>query len=147
MAYNVTFQTNSSEDNRVDKVLTDVVAKSCILKNDTEIVNPTLVINTSISAMKNVNYFTISELGRSYFVKSIKSIRNGVVEVVGHCDVLSSNKTVLRTNTAIISRNESKYNLYLDDGTFRTYSNPHILTRKFPAGFSDCEFVLAVAGR
>lgn len=147
MGFNVTFQTNSSEDNRVDKTLTDIFNKVCILKNDTEIVNPTLVINTSISAMKNVNYFTISELGRSYFVKSIKSIRNGVVEVVGHCDVLSSNKIALRSNTAIISRNESKYNLYLDDGTFRTYSNPHILTRKFPQGFSDCEFVLAVAGR
>ena len=147
MGFNVTFQTNSSEDNRVDKTLTNIFNKVCVLKNDTEIINPTLVINANISAMKNVNYFTINELGRSYFVKSIKSIRNGVVEVVGHCDVLSSNKTALRSNTAIISRNESKYNLYLDDGTFRTYSNPHILTRKFPAGFSDCEFVLAVAGR
>ena len=147
MGFNVKFQTNSSEDNRVDKTLTDIFNKVCVLKNDTEIVNPTLVINTNISAMKNVNYFTINELGRSYFVKSIKSIRNGVVEVVGHCDVLSSNKAALRSNTAIISRNESKYNLYLDDGTFRTYSNPHILTRKFPQGFSNCEFVLAVAGR
>lgn len=147
MAYNVTLQTNSSEDNRVDKVLTNISTRPCVFKNDAELINPTLVINANISSMKNVNYFTINELGRSYFVKSIKSIRNGVVEVVGHCDVLSSNKTALRGNTAIISRNESKYNLYLDDGTFRTYSNPIILTRKFPQGFSDCEFVLAVAGR
>lgn len=147
MSYTVKLQTNSSEDNRVDKTITDISVRQCVLKNDTEIIYPTLVINANISSMKNVNYFTIEALGRSYFVTGVKSVRTGTTEITGHCDVLSSNKTAIRSNTAIIARNEKLYNLYLDDGTFKTYSNPVILTRKFPSGFSNCEFVLTVAGR
>ena len=89
---------------------------------------------------------TILTFGRSYFVNNITSVRNGVFEISAHVDVLSSFKTQIRGNAAIIRRQENKWNLYLNDGVFKVYQNPMVLTKEFPNGFSAPEFVLAVAG-
>ena len=102
-----------------------------------------------IETLKNVNYCTIPKLGRSYFVEEIKTVRNGVCELSCVCDVLSSFKTQLLTNDCIVEKSETKYHLYLDDGSFRVYQNPYILTKKFPSGFnntnSQLNMVLTVA--
>ena len=47
---------------------------------------------------------------------------------------------------AIVKRQENRWNLYLDDGSFKVYQNPMVLTKAFPQGFTTQEFVLAVAG-
>lgn len=60
--------------------------------------------------------------------------------------MLDSFKTEIKANTGIIERQQNKWNLYLDDGTFKLYQNPLVLTRLFPSGFSAEEWILAVAG-
>ena len=47
---------------------------------------------------------------------------------------------------AIIKRNANSWNLYIEDGLFKTYANPHIFTKEFPSGFKDPSYVLFVAG-
>ena len=61
-------------------------------------------------------------------------------------DVLSTYATEIRNNTGIVFRSERNYNLYINDGSLVSYQDPYILTQKFPQGFTNMCFVLAVAG-
>ena len=88
----------------------------------------------------------IESFNRFYFVDNITSIRNGLIQFSCRVDVLMSYRTAIRKNNAIIKKQENKWNLYLNDGTFKAYQNPNVLTKAFPSGFTTQEFVLAVAG-
>lgn len=146
MSFDIVLQRNESEKNRMDKTLTNIATVSGTLKAETSIIDPVILIECNLADYVNCNYMTIATFGRSYFVDNIRSIRNGLVEFSCHVDVISSFKTQIRSNKAIIRRQENKWNLYLNDGTFKTYQNPNVLTKEFPSGFSTLEFVLAVAG-
>lgn len=146
MAFTIVLQKNNSEDNKLTKELDTILMASGTLKSNTSIIDPVILMNCDLSAVVNCNYMTISDFKRSYFVRDIKSIRNGLVEFTCHVDVLSSFADSIKSNTAIIKRQENLWNLYLNDGTFKVYQNSSVLTKSFPSGFSTQEFVLAVAG-
>ena len=146
MAFQIVLQTNNSEKNKLDKDLAAISTISGTLKNGTSLIDPVILIEGNLSTLVNCNYMTIPAFARSYFVTNIRSIRNNLVEVSAHVDVLSSFASQIRNNVAIVHRQENRWNLYLNDGTFRIYQNPMVLTREFPNGFSTFEFVLAVAG-
>lgn len=146
MAFNIILQTNTSEKNKVTKTLTDIATVSGTLKSETSIIDPVILIEGDLSNYIHCNYMMISEFGRMYFINNIRSIRNNLFEISGHVDVLSSFQTELKTNKAIIRKQENDWNLYLNDGSFRVYQNPNVLTKNFPSGFSTYSFVLAVAG-
>lgn len=146
MAFDIVLQVNNSEKNKVNKSLTDILTVSGILKSETSIIDPVIIINCDLSTVTKCNYMTIGSFGRSYFINNIRSIRSGLVEFSCHVDVLSSFADSIKENTAIIRKQENKWNLYLNDGSFKVYQNPVVLTKSFPSGFTTQEFVLAVAG-
>lgn len=146
MSFNITLQTNASEKNKLTKDITDLTTLTGTLKNGTSIIDPVISFEGDLTSFVNCNYMTIPTFGRSYFVNDIRSIRNNVYEISAHVDVLSSFATQIRGNTAIVRRQENQWNLYLNDGVFKTYQNPEIITKAFPSGFTKQEFVLAVAG-
>lgn len=146
MAFSILLQQNNSEDNRITKNVNTIASVSGVLKDDTSIIDPVILIRCNLPSVVNCNYMTISSFNRSYFVRNIKSVRNGLVEFNCHVDVLSSFADSIKGNTAIIKRQENDWNLYLNDGTLRVYQNSSVLTKSFPSGFSKQEFVLAVAG-
>lgn len=146
MSFNITLQTNASEKNKLTKDITDLVTLSGNLKNGTSIIDPVITFEGDLSSFVTCNYMTIPTFGRSYFVNDIRSIRNNIYEISAHVDVLSSFATQIRGNTAIVRRQENQWNLYLNDGVFKTYQNPEIVTKAFPSGFNTQEFVLAIAG-
>ena len=141
-----TLQYNKSENNRAVKELENIREFSFKLKDPTSIIDPVIVINGNIAEMLTANYMTIPIFGRSYFINNITSVKQNLVEISAHVDVLSSYINYLKECDAIIHRQENKWNLYLDDGIFKTYQNPRIGVTKFPSGFSVQNFVLAVAG-
>lgn len=146
MSFSIILQRNNSEVNKLDKSLTTITTMTGTLKNETSIIDPVIFFEASLSDLKNCNYCTISEFGRSYFVNNIRSIRNGLVELTCHVDVLSTYKSQIRQQFAIVKRQQENWNLYLNDGSFKVYQNPMVLTKQFPAGFSAPSFVMAVAG-
>ena len=146
MAFQVLLQTNNSEKNKLDKDLVTISTISGTLKNETSIIDPIILIEVDLTNLISCNYMTIPVFGRSYFVTNIRSIRRNLVEVSAHVDVLSSFASQIRNNVAIVRRQENNWNLYLNDGVFKVYQNPMVLTKEFPTGFSTFEFVLAVAG-
>lgn len=147
MAFNIVLQRNNSEMNSVSKSVDNIITVSGVLKEETSIIDPVIKIECDLSAVTGCNYISIPEFGRSYFVNNIRSIRNGLVEFSCHVDVLSSFAEYIRGNSAIIKRQENSWNLYLNDGSFKIYQNPNVLTKSFPSGFKTQEFVIAVAGK
>lgn len=146
MAFNIVLQRCTSEKNRLTKSLTAIATVSGTLKNETSIINPVFLVEGDVSNYVRCNYLTVQAFSRSYFVTDIKTVRNGVFEITCHVDVLSTYASGIRSNFAIIKRQENSWNLYLNDGTFKIYQNPNVLTKPFPSGFNTRQFVLAVAG-
>lgn len=140
--------TNNSADNVVNKNITQLVSITGTLRENCSIIDP--VITVSDSVMNNAiaavcNYAKIGQFARYYFVNNIVSIGK-FWEIHMHCDVLASFQTQLKALDAVIARQEKIYNLYLQDGYFKTYQNPHVSIKQFPNGFDTQQFVLAVAG-
>ena len=147
MSFNIVLQTNTSEKNRLDKTITDITTVSGVLKDDTSIINPVFHVVGNLSNYTGCNYMTVEAFGRSYFVTDIRSVNGGFVEIAGHCDVLSTYKTQIRGNNAILNRSENNWNLYLNDGSLRVYQYPDVYTKPFPYAVGGGEtFVLAIAG-
>lgn len=148
MSFPVTLQTNSSEDIRVDKSLTDIITLMGTLKNETSIITPTILIEGNVSDLAICNYMTISAFGRRYYITDIRSIRTNLVEVSGRVDVLTSFGAQIRACQGIVYKQENLWNTYLDDGTFKVYQNPQVVTKAFPGFFAgDLQFIFAVAGK
>ena len=145
---NLKLYTNNSPKNAVTKELSAVTELlNVVLKNEASFIDPVFVVSgVTDSDLATANYIECAALSRFYFITDIKSIRNGVWEISAHVDVLSTYADEIRQQTAIIHRQENEWNLYLDDGIFKTYQNPHVVTKLFPNGFTTQSFVLAVAG-
>ena len=146
MAFNIVLQRNNSEMNKVSKSIKDIITVSGVLKEETSIIDPVIKIECDLADVTDCNYLSIPSFGRSYFITNIRSIRNGLVEFSCHVDVLSTYADGIKSNTAIVKRQENSWNLYLNDGSFKVYQNPMVLTKAFPSGFTTQELVLAVAG-
>lgn len=146
MAFNIELYLNSSENNRLEKSISRLTTFSGELRSECSIIDPVITFEGSLTQFAGANYLYIPSFNRYYFIRNIRSIRNGLVEVSAHVDVLMSFASAIKGNSAIIKRNANKWNLYLNDGSLKCYQNPMILTKAFPAGFTTQEFVLAVAG-
>ena len=139
--------TNSSDRNHLDKVITQQGSDiSGTLRDACSIVDPVIAIESITGFnLSSCNYAYISEFGRYYYITNIVCTGK-LYELHMHCDVLMSFKSQIRGNSAVIARNESTYNLYLADGVFKTYANPHYQIKKFPSGFSGFHYVLTISG-
>ena len=146
MSFSVILQNNESEKNRLDKSITDVATASGVLKGSDNIIAPTFLIEGDPSTFRNVNYLTVTEFNRKYFITDIIVVRKNLFQVTCHVDVLSTYATQIRENSAIIARQENDWNLYLNDGVFKVYQNPDVITTNFPSGFNSTSFALALAG-
>lgn len=146
MSFDIVLMRNNSEKNRLTKETETIITVSGVLKEKTSIIDPVIKIECGVSSVIDCNYISIPIFGRKYFVNDIRSIGNNLFEFSCHVDVLSTYADSIRENTGIIKRQENVWNLYLNDGTFKVYQNPNVLTRAFPSGFTTQEFVLAVAG-
>lgn len=146
MSFSIIIQQSTSEPERVDKQLTDLLTLTGTLREQTSIIDPHFRVAASETDLVGCNYVTVPSFGRSYFVRDIISVRNGILELVCHTDVLSSWKAQLRANSAIIHKQENIWNLYLNDGSLQAYQKPKVLTLPFPHGFSTMQYILTVAG-
>lgn len=151
MSFQIHMVKNLSENNALTKQLQHIAYATVTLLDETSLIDPTFVIagtgSYDLSKFTLCNYVECDTFNRKYFVRNITSIRANVFALQCHVDVLSSFAGQIRNHKAIIRRQENIYNLYLNDGSLKTYQNPEIVTKQFPSGFSSTkEFVLVVAG-
>lgn len=144
--FNITLYRNYSEKNRVGKNLEEVVTLSGTLKDECSIIDPVIMIEADPVQIGGTNYLYIPVFGRYYFIQNFVIVRTNLIRLECHVDVLESFADGIKACSAIISKQENLWNLYINDGTFKTYQNPMVLTKPFPQGFNTWEFVLGVAG-
>ena len=147
MSLTVDLMTNSSPVEKIGKSLTAGASFTCLLKEDTSVLRPVIEVVSS-SNLSGYNYMYISDFGRYYFIDDIVSLNDGRWEISAHVDVLETYKSAILANSAVIKRQESQYNLYLDDPDFLTYNYERIQTIKFPANTftKTLNYVLAING-
>lgn len=145
---NITFKKNKSPVNKLTKEFASgTLSLTVLLKENTDFFMPTFIIQTD-SNLWEYNYIDGSSFsGRQYFITDVRSIGNNRYEVDAKTDVLSTWATQIRTNTAVIKRQQNLYNLYLDDPEFHVYNGERIQTLKFTTEFDKTlSYVLVVNG-
>ena len=148
MGFKVNLLNNNSPVEKIGKDLVNGVTLSdVLLKKDTSILRPVLTL-ASDEDIYTYNYLYIPMFGRYYFIDDIRSVHDNLWEISAHVDVLETYKTDILSQQAVISRQQNKYNLYLNDPDFRTYNNDLIQTKKFSASSftKTLSYVLVVNG-
>lgn len=151
MSISVRLCHNSSPVEKIGKTIDTGETFDCILKSDTSILKPVIILNTDSGNIKGYNYMYISDLNRYYFIDDIISRNNDIWEISGHVDVLETYKAGIMVQQAVIRRQQSLYNLYLNDPDFMTYNYDMIQTKKFNvaagSGFNKTlNYILVVNG-
>lgn len=135
-----------SEVNKVDKDITLLTTLTGNLREESSLIDPEILIDGFSNYIDSCNYVYIQEFNRYYFVRNVTAISNTLFRISLHVDVLYTYKTEIRSNYAIVSRNENEFDLMLNDGLFVTQQNPRKAQFDFPSGFTHWDFVLAIAG-
>ena len=127
---NIAFGSTTSEKRQLDKDVSYSVSLSGTLRNETNVVNPTILVEANVSTLAGCNYMSIPSFHRVYFITDIRSISDDLCEVSGHCDVLSSFKTGIRSNTAVVARSAQSgyWNLFLNDPMTKVSNKSNIIT-------------------
>lgn len=143
----IKFYKNYSEKNHVDKDITQMGSDlQGTLRDNCSVINPVIKIEAFNNFdLTQCNYAYIPEFGRYYYINNI-TLTEKLFEISMHVDVLMSYRDEIRDNNAIVSRQENKYNLYLQDGVFKTEAFPHMQITQFPGGFTNYNFIFSVAG-
>lgn len=138
--------TNKSETIKLDKELVELARLNGTLRDESSVTDPVIKITDIGEYVQSVNYVWIEEFKRYYFVRGLDYVNNNMWRLSLHVDVLMTYKDQIRSQKGIIERNESQYNLKLNDGLFVTQQNPRIATFAFPKGFTRWDYILAVSG-
>lgn len=144
-----------SAPNVVNKTLSEVVTfEEVIFKEDTSLLNPTIIINGvsnassyTIEDMGTSNYFSIPKVNRYYFITDITMMSGGRVAITGKVDVLMSFKSDILGSTQLIVRQEKKTNNYLIDTDIPLSSKKQVIEHEFGDSIADSGYyILAVNG-
>ena len=149
MSLSIVLKKCVSPVNKLDKSFdSGTVSLNVVLKENTDFFKPTFIIQTN-QDIYEYNYIDGSSFsGRQYFITDVRSIGNDRYEIDAKTDVLSTWPSEIRSNTAVIKRQEKLFNLYLDDPEFHVFNYENIQTKKFPANnfHKNLSYVLVVNG-
>ena len=145
MPFDIVLMNNTEELNKISKSPTTVMTLTGTLRDETDIVNPVINIEYD-GTLTNVNYMWIAEFNRYYFITKIESVRTGLWRIYAHCDVLKTYSEGILGTPCVVARNETRYNLYLNDSYFKVYANPRLEIINFPQSFSGYSYVLVMKG-
>lgn len=146
---NIIIYANASDPEYLDKSITEIASLSGTLRTEqTEVIDPVIVIEDpdNILGASESNYARIAAFERYYYIRKKRSIRNGIIEISLHVDVLMSFKNAIKARRAITRRQEHNWNLYINDGSLITYENDLYYTKVFETGFNDVSRILVTAG-
>lgn len=146
MSFTIQIQRNESPLNKIGKRIVDIKSLYGSLKNETDIINPKILVDVNFSDIKYTNYLTIPEFNRKYFIDEIVAVRDNMLMISAHVDVLESFGNLIKENTAVVLRQENDFNLLLNDGVFKAQQNPRIFLRDFPSGLGDFNYILITGG-
>lgn len=130
----ITFYNNSSDNNEVNKSISQTDEKTVIFKEDVDLIEPSIVINTD-SDILGSNYMYM--LGRYYFIKNVDAMPGNLMRINAQVDPLMTYAAAIKSNQAILTRNSNQTNTYIPDGKMKITAYTTVNTIKSTAGFSN----------
>lgn len=143
---NIQLCKNTSEKNKINKNITSGITLSGSLRNESNVVNPSIIINIDNPTIYNYAY--IPEFNRYYFITNYISLRTGMWQINLKSDVLMSFKDSILSSEVLINKTEiTGKNNYLSGSNWvnNCKTKTDILT--FPHGLlDDGKYILITAG-
>ena len=143
---NIQLCSNTSEKNKLNKTITTGITLSGSLRNESNVVNPSIIINIDNPTIYNYAY--IPEFNRYYFITNYISLRTGMWQINLKSDVLMSFKDSILSSEVLINKTEiTGKNNYLSGSNWvnNCKTKTDILT--FPHGLlDDGKYILITAG-
>lgn len=119
---NVTFmqfskRVNSTKTPTAEELAAGVKLENVVLKESTNIDNPTLIIDGTSQNLYAYNYIYIHEWGRYYFIDTCDLRHNSIFTVKCTLDALATFKTQIQAYTAFVERcaDPTYYNIHIPD--------------------------------
>lgn len=143
---NIQLCSNTSEKNKINKAINTGITLSGSLRNESNIVNPSITINIDNPTIYNYAY--IPDFNRYYFITNYISLRTGIWQINLKSDVLMSFKDSILSSEVLINKTETNgKNNYLSGSNWvnNCKTKTDILT--FPNGLlDDGKYILITAG-
>lgn len=142
---------NKSDKRYVDKKLESITYDGgsdhvdVEFKEDTSIEDPTFILRTQ-SKVLTANYIYVPNMNRYYYINSY-TVSHQRIYIDCHVDVLMSFKTEFKKENVIVARNETLFDMYLDDNKYKVQNRTCVRTVRFPSGFTTRNLILGVVGK
>lgn len=130
----INLYTNFSPKKKIGKSLTLVKAMTGTLREECDMINPSVLIENA--GVIHANYAYIPDFSRYYFITKITSVRNGLWRVDMHVDVRESFADEIKNNIALVERASGYYNLYLPDNMMPLTQDRFTMTYTLGSEFS-----------
>lgn len=141
----ITMYKNYSDNNVISKTLGQPLTLTGSLRNESNVINPTIRIEIDNPAL--CNYAYIPEFGRYYYITDMRSIRTNLWELSMHVDVLMSFADAIRALPVIVANAESDDSRYMTGEQWATTVKRKTDVISFPSGLLDTgEFILITSG-
>lgn len=136
----IKFYKTASENNRVDKTLTDETDLIGNFKGKVDLQNPVITVTSNLQAF---NYCYIPDLNRYYFIEKIELTSKDIFTLTLHIDVLMSYSTAIKQLQAVVSSSASNpyYSGYINGVDVRT----EYTTLQFENNFNENGEIILVA--
>lgn len=144
---NIQFYYNQSDERTINKQLTSSMSLEGTLRNESSVINPSVMIASQDPIRANYCYIPIWQ--RYYFVVNVTSIRNGLWLVELRVDVLMSFRNDILNYRIVIDKQTQDVNSdeYIDDNSLVANSIHFTRVLNFARGFNNSpEYILITAG-
>lgn len=147
MSMTVILYTTNSEKNALSKTLGNAKTFTGTLKKETSVTSPEIMLESDTN-LSGYNYAYISEFGRYYFIKDIRSYRDNLWVVSMRVDVLMSFSNSIKSSKGILTNTQTtEKDFYLSDDSWVTLVKDKTDIISFSTGFLDSgEYILITAG-
>lgn len=133
--FECTLYKTKSEKTALHKVMeTGSKAYEGVLINNSNVVDPSILLHVGADVIAKYNYMVINDFGRKYFITDITALTKETCMVTGHVDVLSTYEEDIRKNSGVIRRATNMAHRYMNDNIIKVDSRPNIVTQIFKNG-------------
>lgn len=143
---NATLYKNQSDENVMKKTLTALSSASIVLKDMTNVVNPTITMSYNAN-VDSCNYIYIDIFNRYYFVRDKQVGEQRVIISLDADDLYNASIRGIGNCKAIAERSANRFNNFLADDRITTLQYDDYYIKKFSGHFNKTlSYVLVLAG-